>query len=169
MSPAAKLLRPAALFLASCGLLSACASPDGAYPSLAVRDAERVSGTLQPAVFVPEPPTAATLASLSELQSDAARAHQAFLAAVPAAQRMASSASGAAVGSENWARAQVAVANLESIRSRAMIALADLDRLFVVAATEGGALDDIGLARSNVIDMVFQQDRQIAALLANLR
>ena len=40
----------------ACAFTAACASSPDDYPSLAIRDAERVSGTLQPAEpYVPTP------------------------------------------------------------------------------------------------------------------
>jgi hypothetical protein len=78
-------------------------------------------------------------------------------------------ARGAEPGSESWARAQVALAGLEAERSRAMIALADLDRLMVDAAVEGTALDRIVAVRDGVITQVDEQNRTIEGLLASLR
>jgi hypothetical protein len=77
-------------------------------------------------------------------------------------------ARGDAVGSEDWALAQVALAGLESARSRAMIALADLDRLYVDAATEGGELTRIAATRDQVIAQVEQQNATISGLLGAL-
>ena len=160
--------RVAALFL--CTLLGACATADdGEYPSLAIRDVERVSGTLAPpAPYVPPPTPAAVSDRLTQLASEAASAHRAFGTEAPRARTAANAARGDAVGSETWAVAQVALAALESARSRAMIALADLDRLYVDAAVQGGELTRIAATRDQVIAQVEQQNATIDAILETI-
>ena len=64
--------------------------------------------------------------------------------------------------------ASVAIAGLETERSRAMIALADLDRLTVAAATEGGALDELAAAQARVDAMVAEETVGIDELIAAL-
>jgi len=158
--------------LAFSALLASCAgAPEGAYPSLAIRDIERVSGTLaapEP-LPAPEPPAPATLLRLDDLTDQASAAHARFLEAAPAAGRLTQEAG--AVGTEGWARGQVALADLQAIRSQAMIALADLDRLYVDAVTErgGGAVQPIATARDSVGAMIAEEDRVIATLAAGLR
>ncbi|WP_120078040.1 hypothetical protein [Aurantiacibacter odishensis] len=150
-------------------LLAACASPEGDYPSLAIRDVERVSGSLEvePAPPPPAPP-ATTLASLDELAASARAAHQRFLSAEPDARAVTAFAAGAARGTEAWARAQVAIANLEAQRSQTMIALADLDRIYVDAATSAFATESIFDVRSEIDALVEQQDATIRSLLGRL-
>ena len=153
-------------------LLAACATPADEYPSLAIRDAERVTGTLEPAApepYVPPPTPPAVIGRLDQLAADAASAHRAFLAEVSGARSAVSAARGAQLGSERWARASVAVAELEGARSRAMIALADLDRLMVEAAVEGGALERIVAVRNTVIAQVDEQNATIEYLLGALQ
>ena len=152
-------------------LTGACQTASDEYPSLALRDAERVSGAFEPVAaqpYVPPPTPAAVIGRLDQLAAEAASAHQAFLAEAPAARSAVASASGAEVGSDGWARASVAVAGLEGTRSRAMIALADLDRLMVDAAVEGGALDRIVPLRDRVIAQVDEQNATIESLLRSL-
>ena len=129
---------------------------------------ERVTGTLEPVEAKPYVPPATpdeVLDRLDQLAAEAASAHQAFLAEVPAARRVASAARGAEIGTDGWARASVAVAGLEGARSRAMVALADLDRLLVDAAIEGGALERIVAVRNTVTAQVDEQNATIASLL----
>jgi hypothetical protein len=150
-------------------LLAACASPEAEYPSLAIRDIERVSGTLEvePAP-PPPPPSAATLASLDDLAASARAAHGRFLNAEPRARAIAATAAGASRGTDAWARAQVAIADLEAQRSQAMIALADLDRIFVEAATSAQATESIADVRGEIDALVAQEDAVIRALLDRL-
>ncbi|HEY6814607.1 MAG TPA: hypothetical protein VI168_03615 [Croceibacterium sp.] len=154
------------------GSLGACTTPSEEYPSLALRDAERVAGTLQPAEpapYVPPATPAAVLGRLEQLGAEAASAHQAFLAEAPQARSTVAAARGAEPGAESWARAQVALAGLETSRSKAMIALADLDRLYVDAAVEGEELDRIGAVRDRVAAQVEEQNATIGSLGSGLR
>jgi hypothetical protein len=152
-------------------LLAACATPADQYPSLALRDAERATGTLQPAEpepYVPPPPSAAVLDRLQQLAAQAASANQTFMAALPQTRSVVAGARGSEAGSETWARAQVALAALGAARSEAMIALADLDRIYVDAAVEGGSLDRITATRETVAAQVERQDAAMAELGAAL-
>jgi hypothetical protein len=150
--------------------LSACksAEEDG-YPSLAIRPAERATGTLQPVTrYVPPPTPPAVSDRLAQLGAEVAGTHRAFEQAAPAARSAVNAAKGSGLGSEAWSVAQVAIAGLESARSRAMIALADLDRLYVAAATEGGELTRIAAARDAAIGKVEQENATISGLLGAL-
>ena len=167
MRPPANPLRHALFAPLAASLLAGCAAaPEGAYPSLAIRDVERVSGTLEPpaVTYVPPAPPSGTLNELDALVSRAQTAHGRFVEQAPALRSRVASANGAPVGSEGWAQAQVALAELETIRSEAMIALADLDRLYVEAATEGQSLAEVASARDEVIALVEQEDAVIAEL-----
>lgn len=152
-------------------MLAGCAAPQGDYPSLAVRDIERVSGTMQ--VTPPPPPPAAqppaTLEQLDQLLAQVRTSHQQFLAATPDARTRAEAARGSATGSDSWARAQVAIADLEARRSNAMIALADLDRLYVNASTSAEDLTPIVAARDEIGALVDQQNSVIDSLLGELQ
>jgi hypothetical protein len=151
--------------------LTACASASEDYPSLAIRDAERVSGTLTPvapAVIRPAAP-AGVLNRVDQLEAEAASANQAFIAATPAARRSVNAARGQDVGNENWSVAQVAVAGLEAERAKAMTALADLDRLYVDAGVEGTEIDRIAAAREGVVALVEQQNAVLEELVGSLR
>lgn len=155
----------ASLALLAC--LAGCASPARDYPSLAVRDAERIAGTLIPVApepYIPPPPAPAVLGQLEALAQAAETAHEAFLAEAPRATATIESARRAAVGSENWARAEVALASLTSARSRTMEPLADLDRLLVDAAVEGNAIAPIAARRDVVEAQVAAEDATIARL-----
>lgn len=152
--------------------LGACTTASSDYPSLALRDAERATGTFQPVAappYVPPPTPAAVLDRLDQLAAQATSAHRAFQANTAGVRTLVSGARGTTPGSEAWARAQVAVAGLQADRSRAMIALADLDRLMVDAALQGAELERIVSVRDGVTAQVEDQDRVIDALLADLR
>jgi hypothetical protein len=150
--------------------LAACASPPDAYPSLAIRPAERATGTLQPPPAEPvlTPPPAATLDRVSQLAADARASHQAFVAQVASGRATIAAARGAKLGDEAWARGEAAMADVRAARSKTMIPLADLDRLYVDAATQGEETGRIGAARDEVAGFVTAEDRTVAALSANL-
>lgn len=150
-------------------LTSACASDSGRYPSLAIRDAERVQGSAQPVEPQEAPPPAEApsqdlLARLEQLKDEAAAAHKAFMATAPTAERQVAAARGAATASAAWVSAQVSLATLEASRGRLMIALADLDSLHVAAQLEGGARATISAARDEV-DLLAQTENEIVSRL----
>ncbi len=153
-------------------LLSACARDQGEYPSLARRAAERISGTA-PVVAPTEaplpPPSPEVSGSLAGHVEKARAADAKFRANAPRARSLVGAAAGAAVASESWAVATVALADLESQRSQAMIALADLDAVY---ASEGIKLADtsaIAAARDQVIAIVSEQDSVLNELKGRLR
>lgn len=151
--------------------LTGCAGPSELYPSLSIRDAERVSGTFEPVEpepYVPAPPSAEVLGRIGTLRADAQRANERFMAAAQRTRGSVAAAKGAAPGSENWSVAQVALAELESSRSDGMIALAELDQLFVQASLDAAKLGEIEEARSQVAALVTAQDQTITALHSQL-
>lgn len=141
-----------------------------------MRPAERAYATGQQPAATPPLPLTTQLSSGTDLASRVATLREAALAAhvrfaeqQGAAARLAEAASGAAAGSEAWARATVALASLQSARSEGMVALADLDRLFI-AATEAAALGPnsdlavVGPPHREVEALLGEESRAIAAL-----
>ena len=161
--------------LSGIALLGACASDAATYPSLARRPAERVSGTSEvvaatpPAPLVSASPSPELSARLAGLVQQADAAHQRFNSREAKARELVSAVGGAAVASESWAVATVALADLESARSDAMIALADLDQLYAAQRIEGGEALATGAAREAVIALVAQEDLVLASLRGQLR
>ena len=156
---------------------AACATPDtDPYPSLAIRDVERVDGTFEPVeserLDVPpvETPGTGDLASrLATLEAQARAAHTAFLAIVPAAERRVAAASGSAVGADAWASAQVALADLDSQRSQAATTLADLDILYTASAVQAENVAAVMAVRNEVIALVGEEDAVLERLRARVR
>lgn len=151
-------------------LLAGCAADTTNYPSLARRPAERITGSAEtvPADAAPQPPALPSpelSARLSQLVDQAQAAHRDFLAKRERASGLVGAARGAAVASESWSVASVALAELEAARSRAMIALADLDSLYAAERVAGGPAAAVGAAREQVIALVGEED----AVLADLR
>ena len=168
-------MRIAILF--SLGLMAACPTAQAhAYPSLAIRPGERVSGTAEPVpASAPPPATAATGSRTAQLRAQARAAHARFGERRASAALLSAAARGASVGSEAWSVAQIALASLEVARSEAMIALADLDSLYVTAKinaapTDGsGDVDAVGAARADVMAMIGEEDATLAALRGRVR
>ena len=166
--------RYATLALLPC--LAACATPGDKYPSLAIRDVERAEGRFEPAPATPldVPPVTAPLTGplserLAALGKAASASHRAFLAKAPTATRLANAAAGAAIGSDAWAGAQVALADLDSARSATAIALGDLDALMVGTATQGADVSAIEVVRQQVLAQVGEEDETLARLRAKVR
>lgn len=150
-------------------LLAACKSADDSYPSLDIRPAERATGVLVPVEpYVPPTTPPAVGNRLSQLSAEVTAAHSAFQQEAPKARNAVQAARGSGPGSEAWSVAQVAIAGLESSRSKAMIALADLDRLYVDASVEGGELTRIAATRDAAIAQVDEENATISALLGGL-
>lgn len=164
--------------LTGCLLTGACASTGEGYPSLAIRQAERPSGSAMP-VEPPPPPPPAPLATdtgqrIAQAVEQARKAHASFVAGTPAATRAVSAARGASAPADSWISAQVALAGLQGLRSQAVIAQADLDLMFAqerlaepdrITPTAQALVE----ARGQVDAWVSQQDETIAWLAGQLR
>ncbi|WP_137679676.1 hypothetical protein [Aurantiacibacter suaedae] len=166
------IIRIAMLFVGAAPLaLGACATPPGDYPSLAQREIERVDMVITPPQTIPAPPPSPaepTLSQAEDLVKSVRSAHNAFLAGESAVRSRVAAARRANAGSDAWALAEVALAGLSTQRSRAMVALADLDRLFIAASTSGESTETIGEARSEAAGMVAAQDAVLSELSAEL-
>lgn len=156
--------------------LAACATASDRYPSLAIRDVERAQGRFEPMpatpLEVPRIPAAAaeSLADrLVALGAAATASHRAFLASASAATRLANAAADAEIGSDSWASAQIALADLDSARSSTAIALGELDRLMVGTAIQGEDVAAIELVRQQVLAQIGEEDQTLARLRAKLR
>ena len=152
--------------------LGACASTDTRYPSLATRDVERVEGQFEPVAAepldVPEVPVRlpdGQTPRLEALLAEARAAHEEFTSTAPGAASRVDAARGASNQSDAWAAAQVALADLDSTRSRTAIALGDLDILYIAASVQAEERGAIDAAREQVIAFVREQD----AILERLR
>ena len=172
------LARAVPWLLGPCLGLAACATAGDKYPSLAVRDVERAQGRFEPApvapLDVPEIPAAAAAGGpltqrLAALGSAAASSHQAFLARVPRAARLANAAAGSAIGSDAWASAQVALADLDSARSATAISLGELDAIMVGTAIQAQDASAIETVRQQVLAQVGEEDETLARLRAQVR
>lgn len=149
--------------------LAGCAADYDNYPSLARRPAERISGTAEPAAPTTAPPPAVTpsadlTARLTQLADQAQVAHQAFTGRQSRAEQLVAAAGGASVGSDGWAQASVALADLESSRSQAMVALADLDEIYAAERINGGNGMAIAATRDRVIGWIGEEDEVLARL-----
>ncbi len=149
-------------------LLAACAGPTGEYPSLAIRDAERITGEMAagPAEpYIPPAPPPETVAEAVDLAEAARTLHQRFLADTPGVRNRIANARGSSVGSEPWSDAQVALTILESHHGRLTVMLADIEALYVATSTEGEAIASLEAERDAVAEMISQEAATIAELL----
>jgi hypothetical protein len=167
-----------AIALVSAGMAASCAS-GGDYPSLAIRDVERVSRTVEPvtpeASSAPLPAPSTGLADrLAQLAEQARAAHARFLGRGGRARALVSQASGAAQGSEAWALATVALSELEAARGSTSIALAELDALHTADQLRGNGLPTadspaIAAARDAAAALVEEETRVVDSLRGQLR
>lgn len=163
-------LRAASLFALGLVLvLGGCAgAQSGRYPSLALRDVERISQSdanpTQPPPAAPVPPSAELAGHLAQLRRQAEDAHGNFMAELPRARGLVAAASGAPVASEGWSVGQAALSALGAARNPALTALADLDALYVKSELEVGAVEAIGVQRDTVKALVASEDESLDAL-----
>ena len=146
-------------------VISGCAAPDGRYPSLAVRDAERVSGEFTPqaqptGVPVVQPDSG----RIDTAIASAKQANIKFLSQSDEVSALVAASRGTGQESDVRARALVGVASLTSLRGQTAGALSQLDALEAQAATsfaETGAIRD---AQATVVRMLSAQDQILETL-----
>ena len=157
-------------------LLAACASASEEYPSLAIREAERVRGTIDtppqvdaepPAPPRPVPP--ALLEQVAQYRAQAVEAHAAFLDAAGSARRAVAAARGAGIAGYSWSSAAVAVADLQSRRSRTAEAVTDLELVAVQVELEQLPNVEVGAAYQDVLALLAEEDALVAELNGALR
>ncbi|MEJ5978628.1 hypothetical protein WG901_18390 [Novosphingobium sp. PS1R-30] len=159
--------------------LTACAAATD-YPSLERRSAERVTGSAAPVTPEtppppPEPASPQLTTRLAQLVEQARSAHQRFASRRANTQRLVAAGGNGAPGSESWSVATIALSDLESARSDAMLSLAELDQLYAsesIAAAESGnrqAIDAIASARDQVTTLVGEEDQILATLRSRVR
>ena len=163
-----RLLPSLALFL------SGCAETLTGYPSLAKRAVENAPVAEPVAAPAPVEADPALQSQVDRLSAQAQSGSAAFDRAWPAADRAARSAAGAAVSSEPWVAAQLAISVLEAARNDSVSALASLDTLYVErsnAVAEGkvrGGVEQIDVARKAALGIVDSQNDRIDAVKARL-
>src|SRR5690606_8425724 len=108
--------------------------------------------------------SAAVLDQISALTKDAAEANANFTHSLGAARTAVRSGAGSSAGNDAWARAQVALANLQAERSKATVALAELDRLYIEAALGNADLSRLESARQEISGQVDAQSAIIRQL-----
>ena len=160
-----RLAAPLALLL-----LAGCAGSGDKYPSLAIRDVERVQGEYNP-VPSPDPEPIRAVASAGDLNALVAQALKAsadFNATLPRARSRISAGRGQSSDSNARQIALVALADLTSIANDTATPLGDLDRLKAEAATTFAPVAEIEAARAQVLPLVEEQGRTLDSLSAEL-
>ncbi|GGZ11918.1 hypothetical protein [Novosphingobium colocasiae] len=175
--------RPAQLrilpVLAAALAMTGCAASRD-YPSLALRPAERVSGTMTPVpaeTAAPAPPASvdASLAGRLSALVDSARAGDRSFATLRAdAERAVAAGAGGDEFGRARLNAQVALSHMQVGRSETMAALATLDTLYATArdaqpVADTPDLQAIGAARSEVEEIVRRQDAALDSLAGRLK
>lgn len=156
---------------ASLTLLAGCASDPDRYPSLAIRDFERVEGQFAvgggiPSLPQPAAPAPATVARVGALLEEANQTHRSFLDSVNETERLLAAARGLDAESNLWSEAQVALAVLDTRRALVASRLADLDLLLADTSLAYEQLDEIEAARTAVEALTAEEDRILDGLIA---
>ena len=113
----------------------------------------------------PAPVPAGQADQLQALVAQADSAHTAFMAAVPGTRAAIAAIGEKEPGDRGWADAQVALAELDSQRSIAAIALGDLDLLYANASIDFAEREAIAQALERGISAITIED----TILADLR
>jgi hypothetical protein len=149
--------------------LGGCASADGRYPSLAVRDAERAQGTLDPS-----PPIEAEVVGTTDMNAllapldRAQEAHAKFAAQQDEVTALALASRGVGPEDDRRSRALVGLAALTSLRGQTALALADLDQLEIAAATEFKRTKEIRDLQATIRQLIAEQDTTLDSLTGML-
>lgn len=173
------LLRLLPALAAALAMTGCAASKD--YPSLALRPAERVSGTMNPVpaapdAAIPAPPASADASLATRLAAlvDGARAGDRSFATLRAdAERAMSAGAGGDAFGRPRLNAQVALSQLQVGRSQTIAALATLDTLYATARDAQPVADTpdlraIAAARGEVEEMARRQDAALDSLAGRL-
>lgn len=148
--------------------LGACTTKEGTYPSLVKRPAERITATWPPAP--PPPPPApvplddTTVSRLDGLLAQVTAADSRFAKKIARARSVVTAARKAPMGTEAWSVASVAIAELESARAEAMVAMVQLDSLYADARTEGRDVTGIETTRQQALGIIAAQDGVLDSL-----
>jgi hypothetical protein len=168
--PRALAAAAAGTALAAAALAAGC-TPEGEFPSLAVRPIESEDPLVEPVrappVVAPDP---ALRARAAELLAEAHAGDRAFAATLGPARTAARSAG--APGAESWVVAQQAISRAEAARSVTTRALAELDRLSVERAAVATNADDFAAIRRALAEaqrVARAQQQRIDALRAEVR
>lgn len=146
-----------------------CASTDGRYPSLAIRDAERAQGTLTPSP--PEQPAVVGITDLDGLMAPLVRARKIdaeFAAQKDEVNALILASSGLGPDDDRRARALIGYAELTSLRGQTALALSDLDQLEAAAAIQFKRPKDINDLQASIQRMLAQQDEALDSLSETL-
>ena len=169
--------------------LSACAGASDDYPSLAIREVERVRGGFDVSpcgecvedaqCVAPSPAPTPTPAPPPELPASYAQRTAALLADVRAAdaafqtslataRSRVAAARGAALGTPAWGSAQVALADLTSKRSATAIPVTDLEKLAVEIELEQLPNIQMRDAYQEAVRIIQAQDDALEGLYAQV-
>jgi len=161
------MLRVLSLGLLMATGLAGCAGAGSRYPSLALRDFETrpFAAAAAPSQTSPLPaPRPVDLTRVAAIRDEARGTLAGFTRQQAGTATLVGRARGQSPDSEARGRALVALADLASRRSATFVHLGDLDLLAADAAIDFGMTKEIEAARAEVLGMVEQQDRALAAL-----
>lgn len=149
--------------------VAGCATSNDRYPSLAIRDFERVQGTFEVANEVTgiEPPAPASATDITEavqLVDQARLSYQGFLDLLPAAKEKMQAARGLGPDENAWAEGQLAFADLVVKRGEVATFLSNLDLMFADASGSYRQLSEIDEAREIVRQFVAEEDSILSKL-----
>ena len=156
--------------LIAVAMLGGCAANSDRYPSLAIRDFERVQGSFEvageaEAFDPPAPANPSAVAQAADLVAVARLAHQEFIDLVPSATEKLLIAESLGPEDYEWTEGQLTLAKLDIQRGKVAILLGDLDLMFANASLSYEELGQIEEARDIVRQLVAQEDEILSSLI----
>lgn len=156
-----------ALLFTPLGLLAACGTTEGEFPSLERRLYESNAPIVEPVALSTAPVAlpAEIAAKVDLLLARHRAARSAFFAGLEAVKTVASNAAGSSPGSEGWVNAHVQLSRLDKARADSVAVARDFDSLI----SEAGALDSayvplLTAAQKPAIDDIEAQNSEIDRL-----
>jgi hypothetical protein len=147
----------------ACVFTSACAGGSDRYPSLNIRDFERVQGQFAVAapareVLLPSPAPVEQVSQLQEAVDQAQQRHSEFVMTAESVRGLIAAAGGTGPDNNGWSLAQSAYADLDSRRGATAILLSELDQMYTSATLSFTEREQIDQARNRVSALVAAED-----------
>lgn len=150
-------------------LLAGCAPTTDNAPSLLPRPIETRSDAEPVATTAPAAADPALDAEIARRVAAFDAAARAFDGAVPGVEAKLAAARGAAEGSERWLDGQSAIGDLQQLRAAAEAAMAEIEELAIVRATDGRlpypALDGAIATAQGLLERQLAAENRLKALI----
>ena len=168
-----KFFRHVSISLISFALAATSACTErGEPPSLAKRPFETQPASLAPQQIASQPSDAARIGRVAAFLDQARRGQIEFSEMLPKTEQACAAADGAAINSERWVVAQLALSRQGSLRDPVQTALANIDneqRLLLLGGLPSDDQERLNIVQREIEDINKRQSEQLARLQSQLR